>query len=102
MSDDAGTDFLSLPPFKPAEALLQLRRTLRELGGLNERAQQFEWKGQPVVTLAVDGTQLQVRLARRPAVSPEWEARTLKNAADVRRFGNDVKLRVARWKDGDD
>jgi len=102
VSDDAGTDLFSPPPFKPAEALLQLRRTLRELGGLNERGQQFEWKGQPVVALAVDGTQLQVRLARRPAVSPEWEARTLKNAADVRRFGNDVKLRVARWKDGDD
>ena len=74
---------------------MQLQRTLRALGGLTERGQQFEWKGRPVVTLAVDGAQLQARLARRPAISPEWESRTLKNGADVRKFGDDVKQRVA-------
>jgi hypothetical protein len=99
---DAGTDFFSAPPFKPDEALLQLRRALRALGGLTERGQQFEWKGRPVVALVADGAQLQARLARRPAVSPEWESRTLKSGADVRRFGDDVKKRVARWRDADE
>ncbi len=99
---DAGADFFSTPLFKPAEALLQLQRTLRALGGLSERGQKFEWKGRPAVTLAVEGAQLKVQLARRPAVSPEWESRTLKNSADVRRFGDDAKQRVARWKDADE
>jgi hypothetical protein len=100
--DDAAADFFSPPQFNPAEALLQLKRTLRALGGLTERDQQFEWKGRPAVRLAVDGTLLHVGLARRPAISPEWESRTLKNSADVRRFGDDAKQRVARWKDADD
>ncbi len=101
-TDDASTDFLSAPPFKAEEALVQLRRALRGLGGLTERGQQFEWKGRPVVTLVADGAQLQARLARRPAVSPEWESRTLRNGADVRKFGDDVKRRVARWRESDD
>ncbi len=101
-SDDAGGNFFSPPQFKPAEALLQLQRTLRALGGLTERGLKFEWKGRPAVTLAVDAAQLQVQLARRPAISPVWESRTLKNGADVRKFGDDVRQRIARWRDADD
>lgn len=100
--DEAGADFLSPPSFTPEQALVQLKRTLRALGGLTERGRQFEWKGRPAVTLDVAGAQLQARLARRPATSPEWEARALKSGADVRRFGEDVKQRVARWRDSDD
>ncbi len=98
----AGAGLFSAPPFKPTDALIQLQRTLRTLGGLTERGQQFEWKGRPAVMLAVDGEQLQARLARRPATAPEWEARALKNGADVRKFGDDVKQRLARWKDADE
>jgi len=100
VSDDEG--FFNAPQFKPADAIVQLRRSLRALGSLTERGEQFEWKGRAVVTIAVEGAQLQARLARRPAISPEWESRTLKNGADVRRFGDEVKQRVTRWKDADD
>lgn len=106
MTDDPGPDtdpgFFALPPFKPDEALVQLRRTLRGLGGLSERGAQFEWKGRPVVKLAVDDGHIAARLARKPISTPEWESRTLANGADVRKFGDDVKQRVARWKDADD
>ena len=98
----AGAGFFIAPSFKPSDALTQLQRTLRALGGLTERGQRFEWKGRPAVTLAVDGAQLQARLARRPTASPEWDSRTLKDGADVRKFGDEVKQRVARWKDADE
>ncbi len=98
----SGDDVFSPPPFKPAEALLQLQRTLRSLGGLGERGAQFEWKGRPVIALAVEGDHLLARMARRPAMTPEWESRVLKGSADVRKFADDVKLRLGRWKDADE
>lgn len=100
--DATRADFFAAPQFKPAEALTQLQRTLRALGGLRERGPQFEWKGRPAVMLAVEGEQLQARLARRPLSSPEWESRALKSGADVRKFSDDVKQRLARWKDADE
>ncbi len=101
MSDGEGFAFAP-PPFKPAEALLQLQRTLRGLGGLGERGGQFEWKGRPAVTLKADDAQIVARLARRPATSPDWESRMLKNGADLRKFAVDVKQRLARWRDADE
>ncbi len=102
MSEPAADDFFAAPPFDPAAALVQLQRTLRGVRGLAERGAGFEWSGRAVVSLAVDGATLQARLARRPAARPEWDARTLRNGADVRRFGDEVKRRVEHWKDGDD
>lgn len=102
MSPAAADGFFAPPPFKPGDALVQLQRTLRGVRGLAERGAGFEWNGRPVVTLAVDGETLRARLAKRPATSPEWETRTLRNGADVRRFGDEVKRRVERWKDGDE
>lgn len=100
MSDDA--PFFAPPPFKADDALLQLRRALRAIGGLAERGGQFEWKGRPAVTLAAGDGAIECRLARKPLASPEWDVRTLRNGADVRRFGEDVKQRVARWRDADE
>lgn len=102
MSAPAADNFFAAPPFKPDDALVQLKRTLRDMRGLAERGAGFEWNGRPVVTIAVDRETLQARLAKRPAASPEWETRTLRNGADVRRFGDDVKRRVERWKDRDE
>ena len=107
MTDGTGDDgdlgdFFRPPSFKPAEALPQLQRTLRALPGLTERAGRFEWKGRPVVGVQAEGDAIAARLARRPTTTPEWEARTLKNGADVRRFADDVKQRLARWRDADD
>lgn len=99
---DIDPDFFAAPPFQPAQALLQLQRTLRAFAGLRERGSGFEWQGRPVVSLAVDGAHLQAKLARRPATNPEWESYSLKSGADVRRFGDDVKRRLVRWKDADE
>ncbi len=95
-------EFFRPPPFKPVEALPQLQRTLRALPGLTERGSNFECKGRPVVDVRAEGDAIAARLARRPTTTPEWEPRMLKNGADVRRFADDVKQRLARWRDADE
>jgi hypothetical protein len=95
-------DFFAPPAFKPDEALIQLKRALRDLRGLNERGDQFEWKGFPVLSLEIQGPTLRVKVAKRPAHTPEWEMRTLKNSADVRKLGDELKTRVARWREMDE
>ncbi len=99
---DSMDDFFALPPFKPDEALVQLKRAVRDLRGLNERANGFDWKGHAVLELTVDGATLLARLAKRPAHTPQWESRTLKNNADVRKFSDELKTRVARWREADE
>ena len=93
MSDD----FFAPPPFKAAEALLPLKRSLRELRPLAERGEGFELQGQRVVELQADETTISVRLAKRPAQSPEFDRLILRNSADVRRCVDEVKKRLARW-----
>lgn len=90
-------DFFAPPPFKPDEAIVQIKRSLRDLRTLSERGAGFELKGQPVIELAVDGAAIRARIAKRPARSPEWETRVLKNSADVRQFTTDVKKRLEQW-----
>ena len=92
-------DFFAPPPFKPDEALVQLKRTLRDLRPLAERGNGFDLQGQRVIELGVDGGALQARVAKRPARSPEWDTRTLKNSADVRQFTDEIKRRLGRWSD---
>jgi hypothetical protein len=88
------------PPFKAETALQQLRRSLRDLG-LDERAGGFESRGRRLVELTIGETQIEARLVRRPALTPEWESRRLASTADVRRFLDEVRQRVARWADDD-
>lgn len=95
MSDD----FFAPPAFKPAEAMMLLKRQLRDVKGLAERGNGFELRGQEVVQLAADEAVISARLARRPARSPEWTPHTLKNSADVRRFVDAVKAQLAHWSD---
>jgi hypothetical protein len=99
MSDD----FFAPPPFNPDSALATLRRTLRELK-LVERAGAFELAGQPVVRARADGPVLRLDVARRPSRSPEWEHAEARDHAQLRRFTDDLKKRLARWADarGDD
>jgi hypothetical protein len=95
MSDD----FFAPPAFRPEEALVQLKRQLRGLGGLAERGGGFDLKGQEVVQLAAKEATVEARLAKRPARSPEWTTHTLRNGADVRRFVDAVKAQLGRWSD---
>lgn len=92
-------DFFAPPAFKAAEALVQLKRQLRELRPLAERGNGFQLQGQDVIELQAQADTLHARLAKRPARSPEWVVHTLKNSADVRRFVDTVKAQMARWSD---
>lgn len=100
------TDFFAPPPFKPAEALVGLRRELRDLK-LAERsggeAVRFELAGSTVLELQAQaderGEHLAARLARRPARTPEWETRSLRSSADVRALLDEIRRRLARWDD---
>lgn len=90
-------DFFAPPPFKPAEAMVQLKRSLRELRPLAERGNGFDLQGSRVIELESDETTITVRFAKRPARSPEWERQVLKNGADVRRCVDEAKKRLERW-----
>ncbi len=98
MSDDHLNDFFAPPPFRPEEALVGLKRQLRDLRPLAERGHRFELQGKPVVDITVDGANLQVKFARRPAMSPDWDTLTLKSGADVRKCIDEVRKRLARWQ----
>jgi len=95
MSDD----FFAPPPFNPETALATLVRALRDLK-LAERGGAFEFNGQPVVKAQVDGAVLRLDVVRRPSRSPDWEHAQAADHAQLRRFIDDVKKRVARWNDG--
>jgi uncharacterized protein YkuJ len=91
-----------LPPFKPDEAMLRLRRELRELG-LTEREGRFERKGEVLARAAIsdDGQHLKVAVVKRPARSPDWQERTLRDAAQLRDFVADLKKKLTQWSDRD-
>jgi hypothetical protein len=88
----------ALPPFKPAEALVQLKRSLRDLRTLAERGDGFELKGAKVMELSAGDSSIEAKLAKRPSRQvPEWDRFTLASNADVRKFTDEVKKRAARW-----
>jgi hypothetical protein len=93
MSDD----FFAPPAFKAAEALIGLKRSLRDLRPLVERGEGFELQGQRVIELASDDNTITVRFAKRQARSPEWDKLVLKNGADVRKCVDEAKKRLVRW-----
>lgn len=98
MSDD---DFgFAPPPFKAEQALLQLQRSLRDLK-LAARGNGFELRGKRVVELAIGDGTLDARLARRLALTPEWDRVTVRNAAEQRKLLDEVKKRLARWEQED-
>lgn|SRR5574343_1195889 len=110
MSHDAGSDlgdFFALPPFKADEALMGLRRQLRDLK-LTEKSGsnpiRFDWRGLPVVELALaaeGGPAIAVNWVEQPSQRPQWRQSALKNSADVRRWFDEAKRRMARWGDDD-
>ena len=90
------------PVFDPDEALVRLRRELRDLG-LTERAGLFERRGAAIARAAVDGAVLRAARVKRPSRnSPEWVDKPMKNGADVRSFVADLKKQLALWSDRDD
>lgn len=91
--DDIG---FAPPPFKPDEALLQIKRSLRDMK-LTERGSGFELRGKRVAELSSDGRDINGRLARTLALTPQWDAVSIRSAADQRKFIDEIKKRLARW-----
>lgn len=107
MSDEP-SDFFALPPFKADEALVKLRRDLRELKALADKGTgdvvRFDWRGLPVIELRVqagDKPTLAVSLTRKPSQRPDWVKQTLSSSTEMRKFVDDVKRSLKRWDEED-
>ena len=94
MSDEACG--FAPPQFKPEAAMEQLGRALRDLK-LSARGNGFELRGRRVLELQPEATQITVRVARRLALTPEWDTLTLKSTPDQRKLIDDIKKRLDRW-----
>lgn len=84
------------PPFKPEDAMQQIKRALRDLK-LVERGNGFEQRGKRVIELRPEATQIGARIARKPSLTPEWDAAAVKSAADQRKLIDELKKRLTRW-----
>jgi hypothetical protein len=90
-------DDFPAPAFKPDEALVGLKRALRDLK-LSERGNGFELRGKRVVELAIEGDAIAAKLARRLMLTPEWDRVAVKSAADQRKLVDEIKKRLSRWE----
>ena len=97
MSGDGFGFGFAAPPFDADAALVTLKRQLRDLK-LAERGNAFEQRGKRVVELAVEGAAIAVKLARRLALTSEWDRSTIESAADQRKLVDELKKRLARWE----
>lgn len=87
------------PPFNAQATLLNLKRFIRDQHALAERSEGWALGGNVVLKLAVEGDAIQAQLAKRPGRTPEWDRFTLKSAPDSRKWQDEVKRRMMRWKD---
>jgi hypothetical protein len=85
------------PPFNADSALVQLKRSLRDLK-LAERGNAFELRGKRVLELSVDGNAVTTRIARKLALTPEWDKGVIRSAAEQRKLVDEVKKRLERWE----
>jgi hypothetical protein len=109
-SNEDPSDFFAMPPFKADEALVKLRRDLRELKTLSEKGTgavvRLEWKALPVIELTIDigddGKQtIAASITRKPSQRPDWTRQKLASSAEVRKWLDGVKLSIKRWHDED-
>lgn len=113
MSDDLG-DFFALPPFKPDEALVQLRRQLKDLKLLEQPGStphRFALAGQRGVVVAelqvaadtAGGAKPAIAAAvvKRPLQRPEWVRQQLDSRDAVRKWLDALKRQLANWTDED-
>ena len=96
-SDDEGWGFAP-PPFDAAGAAARLRRSLRDLR-LTERGDAFELRGRRVVEITAEPTALAVRVARRPALTPEYDRFDVSSATALTRLVAEIGKRLARWNE---
>lgn len=96
MSDDDLGGFAP-PPFNADNALVQLKRSLRDFK-LAERGNAYEMRGKRVVELSIDSGTIAVRLARKLALTPEWDRSAVRSATEQRKLVDEVKKRLERWE----
>lgn len=99
MNED-GLGGFAPPPFKAADALVQIKRSLRDLK-LAERGTAFDLRGKPVLKLTLDETQINVRIARKLALTPEWDRLVVNSSGSQRKLMDDIKRRLERWENED-
>lgn len=85
------------PPFDASNALTTLKRQLRD-AKLAERGSGFDLRGKRAVELTVDGATLTARVARKLALTPEWDRFTIADANAQRKLIDEVKKRLERWE----
>jgi hypothetical protein len=85
------------PLFKAEDALVQIKRQLRDLK-LNERGNNFELRGKRVLELAVDGAHINARMARKLALTPEFDTQLVAQVIDQRKLLEEIKKRLLRWE----
>lgn len=85
------------PPFDAAGALAHLKRALRDLR-LAERGTGFELRGKRVAELQLEGGAIAAKTVRKPALTPEWDRVQIRNAAEQRKWLDDLKKRLERWE----
>lgn len=95
--DDWG---FAAPPFNAENALASLKRALRD-AKLAERGTGFELRGKRVAELVLEGGAVQARLARRLALTPEWDRFTVADANAQRKLVDELKKRLAHWASED-
>ena len=98
MSDDESG--FALPPFNAEHALQQLKRSLRDMK-LAERGPGFELRGKRVSELVLEDGRIQARLARKLALTPEWDRHDIGTAHEQRKWLDELKKRLARWESED-
>ncbi len=99
MPDDPDFGFAP-PPFNADNALVQLKRSLRDLQ-LAERGQAYELRGKRVLELAPEAGGIAVKMARKRALTPEWDRLRVDSAVAQRKLLDEVKKRLARWEQED-
>jgi len=97
MSNDDSFEGFAPPPFNAEAALVTLKRALRDLK-LAERGNAYELRGKRVVELAGEAGAIHAKLARRLALTPEWDRVAVKSAGDQRKLIDEVRKRLSKWE----
>ncbi len=99
MTDDL-LDGFAPPPFKADAALLQIKRSARDLK-LSEHGAGFELRGKPILELELDGAVIRVRIARKLALTPQWDTVTVASSGAQRKLLDELKKRLSTWDQED-
>jgi hypothetical protein len=98
MSDEQGG--FAPPPFNADNALVQLKRSLRDLK-LAERGNTYELRGKRVVELSLDSGVIAAKIARRLVLTPEWDRLAVRSATEQRKLIDEIRKRLAKWETED-